>query len=58
MLLKKILRQFRAEWTPRLLDIMGFGLIVMSIGIAFGLAPALAATGVACLTVGWAVSSS
>ena len=55
-MLKKLLSKFRPEWTPRLLDVCGFGCIIAAVGIAFGLAPFLAATGVALLLIGWAVA--
>ena len=55
MIIKKLLSKFQKEWTPRLLDLVGFGFLIVAVAVAFGTAPALAATGVACLIVGWAV---
>ncbi|HUV73854.1 MAG TPA: hypothetical protein VMW79_06070 [Anaerolineae bacterium] len=55
-MLKKLLSKFQPEWTPRLLDVCGFGCIIVAVGIAFGPAPGLAATGVALLLIGWAVA--
>jgi len=56
MILKRLLSLFRPEWTPRVLDVCGFGCLIIATGIAFGLAPGLAATGVALLLIGWAVA--
>ena|GEM_PF-3627813 len=41
-----------------LLDIIGLLLIVVAAGVAFGVAPAIAATGVCCLVVSWTMTRS
>jgi len=56
MILKRFLSLFRPEWAPRVLDVCGFACLIAATGIAFGLAPGLAATGVALLLIGWALS--
>ena len=56
MLLKKLVRIYKLEWTPRLCDLAGFAFLIAAVGLSFGLAPMLAATGVALLLVGWALS--
>lgn len=53
----KVARLYKVEWTPRLLDVAGFACIVGAVALLLGFAPALAATGVALLICGWAVSS-
>jgi len=48
-LIGKLTRWFRPAYAPSFLDVAGLGCLVAAILIAFGLAPALAATGVALL---------
>jgi len=54
-MLGRLLRRFRAGHIPRLLDLLGFACLIVAVGLAFGLAPALAVVGIACLVVGWAL---
>ena len=56
MFFKKLLSTFNPTWTPRLCDLLGFGCLVLAIGIAFGVAPALAATGIALLIIGYSLA--
>jgi hypothetical protein len=56
MILKRLLSLLKPAWTPRVLDVCGFACIIAAVGIAFGLAPGLAATGAALLVIGWAVA--
>lgn len=55
MIIKKLLNNYKVGWIPRTFDAVGLFAIVGAVLLAFGVAPALAATGVACLLVGWAV---
>jgi len=56
MILKKLARLYRKDWTAMLLETIGAGCLILSVGIAFGLAPALAATGLACIAIAVAVA--
>jgi hypothetical protein len=54
-MISRLLRSLRVGHIPRLLDLIGFACIITAVGITFGLAPALAVVGIACLVVGWAL---
>jgi hypothetical protein len=54
-MIRKLISGFRVGHIPRLLDLIGFACIITAVGITFGLAPALAVVGIACLVVGWAL---
>jgi len=50
--MKRLLR-FRPDWTPRVIDLLGFGLITLAVFLAAGLWPALLTAGAICLVVGY-----
>lgn len=52
--MKRLLR-FRPDWTPRLLDLVGFGCIVAGVLILLGVGPALLAAGLVLLLVGFSL---
>lgn len=54
-MIRRLISGFRIGHIPRLLDLVGMTCIITAVGITFGLAPALAVTGIACLVVGWAL---
>jgi len=54
-MIRKLISRFRVGHIPRALDLIGFACIILAVGLTFGLAPALAVTGIACLVVGWAL---
>ena len=53
-ILGKLTGWFRPEYAPRVIDIAGMGFLVAAAFLALGIAPALAATGIALLVIGWA----
>jgi len=55
-IIARIARYYRARWTPRALDVGGFGFIIAAVALAFGLAPALFVTGCILLVSAWAIS--
>jgi len=54
-MIRRLISRFRVGHIPRALDLIGFACIILAVGLTFGLAPALAVTGIACLVVGWAL---
>jgi len=52
--MKRLLR-FRPDWTPRLLDLLGFGLIVGGVLVLLGPGPAMLTAGAIFVMVGYAL---
>lgn len=52
-LVKKLKAQVSLDGLCKSLDVLGAGCLVLAILVAFGVAPALAATGVALIAIGY-----
>jgi uncharacterized membrane protein len=55
-MLRRLLRKIDKETLPRAVEVVGLGCLVLAIGIAFGVAPALAATGIALIVIAFALA--